>query len=327
MTRIRTLLICLTAVFCLTTTARAQALPSWNDTPTKAAIISFVEKVTQEGSPDFVPPADRVAVFDNDGTLWVEQPIYTQLAFIIDRVKAMAPAHPEWKDKEPFKSLLAGDAKGVAASGEKGLLELIAATHAGMTTEEFEATVTDWLKTARHPRFNRPYLECVYQPQIELLEYLRSNGFQTFIVSGGGIDFMRPWTQTVYGIPPDQVVGSSGKTKYEVRDGKAVIVKLPAIDFIDDKAGKPVGIYKFIGERPILAFGNSDGDFEMLEYVTTGSGPRLGLLLHHDDAEREVAYDRESHFGKLARGLDEAQARGWVLVSMKSDWAKVFPRQ
>jgi phosphoglycolate phosphatase-like HAD superfamily hydrolase len=327
MARIQTLLVCLTSIFCITATAGAQTLPSWNDTPTKAAVMSFVEKVTQAGSPDFVRPEDRIAVFDNDGTLWTEQPMYTQLAFIIDRVKAMAPDHPEWKDKEPFKSLLAGDAKGVAASGQKGLLELFAATHAGMTTEAFEATVTDWLKTTKHPKFNRSYLECVYQPQIELLQYLRDNGFQTLIVSGGGIDFMRPWTQAVYGIPPHQVVGSSGKTKYEVRDGKAVIVKLPEIDFIDDKAGKPVAIHKFIGKRPILAFGNSDGDFEMLEYVTTGNGPRLGLILHHDDAEREAAYDRESHFGKLARGLDEAQARGWVLVSMKSDWAVVFPRK
>jgi phosphoglycolate phosphatase-like HAD superfamily hydrolase len=327
MTRTQTLLACLVSIFCLMATASAQALPSWNDTPTKTAIISFVEKVTKEGSPDFVMPEDRIAVFDNDGTLWTEQPMYTQFAFIIDRVKAMAPDHPEWKDKEPFKSLLAGDAKGVAASGEKGLLELVAATHAGMTAEAFAATVTNWLKTAKHPKFNRSYLECVYQPQIELLQYLRDNGFQTFIVSGGGIDFMRPWTHEVYGIPPDQVVGSSGKTKYEVRDGEPVIVKLPEIDFIDDKAGKPVAIHKFIGKRPILAFGNSDGDFEMLEYVTTGSGPRLGLILHHDDAEREAAYDRESHVGKLARGLDEAQARGWVLVSMKSDWAVVFPRQ
>jgi hypothetical protein len=327
MTRTQTLLACLASIFCLMATASAQALPSWNDTPTKAAIMSFVEKVTQDGSPDFVMPADRVAVFDNDGTLWSEQPMYTQLAFIIDRVKAMAPDHPEWKAKEPFKSLLAGDAKGVAASGQKGLLELVAATHAGMTTEAFEATVTDWLKTARHPKFNRPYLECVYQPQIELLQYLRDHGFKTFIVSGGGIDFMRPWTHEVYGIPPDQVVGSSIKAKYEVRDGEPVIVKLPEIDFIDDKAGKPVGIHKFIGKRPILAFGNSDGDFEMLEYVTTGSGARLGLILHHDDAEREAAYDRESHVGKLTRGLDEAQARGWVLVSMKSDWAIVFPRK
>jgi hypothetical protein len=327
MTRTQTLLACLASIFCLMATASAQALPSWNDTPTKAAIMSFVEKVTQDGSPDFVMPADRVAVFDNDGTLWSEQPMYTQLAFIIDRVKAMAPDHPEWKAKEPFKSLLAGDAKGVAASGQKGLLELVAATHAGMTTEAFEATVTDWLKAARHPKFNRPYLECVYQPQIELLQYLRDHGFKTFIVSGGGIDFMRPWTHEVYGIPPDQVVGSSIKAKYEVRDGEPVIVKLPEIDFIDDKAGKPVGIHKFIGKRPILAFGNSDGDFEMLEYVTTGSGARLGLILHHDDAEREAAYDRESHVGKLTRGLDEAQARGWVLVSMKSDWAIVFPRK
>jgi phosphoglycolate phosphatase-like HAD superfamily hydrolase len=318
---------CIAALFCLTTTVSAQALPSWNDTPTKAAIVAFVEKVTQKGSPDFVRPEDRIAVFDNDGTLWSEQPMYTQLAFVIDRVKAMAPEHPEWKDKEPFKSLLAGDVKGVAASGEKGLMALVAATHADMTAEAFEASVTDWLKTATHPTFKRSYLECVYQPQIELLQYLRDHGFKTFIVSGGGVDFMRPWTQAVYGIPPEQVVGSSLKATYEVRNSKPVIMKLPEIDFIDDKAGKPVAIHKFIGKRPILAFGNSDGDFEMLEYVTTGSGPRLGLLLHHDDAEREVAYDRASHVGKLARGLDEASARGWVLVNMKTDWVHVFPRQ
>ncbi|EAR21726.1 HAD family hydrolase [Nitrococcus mobilis] len=226
-----------------------------------------------------------------------------------------------------FKSLLAGNIKAVAASGAQGLLKLIAVTHAGMTSEEFKATVTDWLKSATHPKFNRTYLGCVYQPQLELLQYLRDHGFKTFIVSGGDIDFMRPWTQAVYGIPPDQVVGSSAKAKYEVRNGKPVIVKLPKIDFIDDKVGKPVGIYKFIGKRPILAFGNSDGDFEMLEYVTAGSGPRLGVILHHDDAEREYAYDRASHIGKLARGLDEAQARGWILVSMKSDWANVFPQK
>ncbi len=327
MARILPLLAYFVFVFSFLAAASGQELPSWNDTPTKAAIVSFVEKVTKQGSPEFVKPADRIAVFDNDGTLWSEQPMYNQLAFAIDRVKAMAPEHPEWKTKEPFKSLLAGDPEGIAAAGTPGLLKLIATTHAGMTAEAFATTVTDWLNTATHPKFNRSYLECVYQPQIELLRYLRANGFKTFIVSGGGIDFMRPWTQMIYGIPPDQVVGSSAKAKYEIRNGNPVIVKLPKIDFIDDKAGKPVGIYKFIGKRPILAFGNSDGDFEMLEYVTAGSGARLGLILHHDDAEREYSYDRATRFGKLARGLDEAPIHGWILVSMKSDWASIFPHK
>lgn len=303
----------------------AEPLPSWNDTATKAAIVEFVEKVTTEGSPDFVPPEDRIATFDNDGTLWVEQPIYTQLAFAIDRVKALAPEHPEWKKQEPFKSLLAGDAKGVAATGEQGLVELVTVTHSGMATEQFDGIVSQWLKTARHPRFDRPYTQCVYQPQLELLAYLRDKGFKTFIVSGGGIDFMRPWTQPVYGIPAEQVVGSSGKTKFEVEDGRPVVVKLPEIDFIDDKAGKPVGIQRFIGKRPILAFGNSDGDYQMLQYTTGGQGPRLGLLVHHDDAQREYAYDRDSHIGQLVRGLDDAKANGWIVVSMKSDWKTIFP--
>jgi hypothetical protein len=251
--------------------------------------------------------------------------MYTQLTYALDRIKAFAPEHPEWKDKEPFKSVLAGDVQAIAASGEKGLMQIMAATHAGMTTSEFEATVSAWLKTARHPRFDRPYTQCVYQPQLELLEYLRASGFKTFIVSGGGVDFMRPWTQPVYGIPAEQVVGSSGKTKYELKDGKGVLLKLPEIELIDDKAGKPVGINRFIGKRPILAFGNSDGDFEMLEYTTTGDGPRLGLIVHHDDAEREYAYDRDSHVGRLARALDEAPSRGWIVVSMKSDWTTIFP--
>lgn len=303
----------------------AEELRSWKDTPTRAAILAFVEKVTKEGSPDFVEPEARIAVFDNDGTLWSEQPIYVQLAFAADRVRALAPEHPEWKEQEPFASLLAGDLAGVAASGHEGLLELLAATHSGMTAPEFEATVTSWLETARHPKYGRSYLECVYQPQLELLAFLREKGFRTFIVSGGGVDFMRPWTQDVYGIPPDQVVGSSLRAKYEVRNGTPVIVKLSEVEFIDDEAGKPVGIHRFIGRRPILAFGNSDGDFEMLEYTTAGPGPRLGLLLHHDDAEREAAYDRESHVGRLARGLDEAERRGWLVVSVKSDWRRVFP--
>lgn len=304
---------------------KADPLPSWNDTAPKKAITAFVARVTKEGSPDFVPPAERVATFDNDGCLWCEQPMYVQLAFALDRVKALAPKHPEWKDKQPFKAVLEGDHKALAAAGERGLLELIMATHAGMTADEFEAVVKDWLATARHPKFKRPYTECVYQPMVEVLAYLRANGFKTYIVSGGGVEFMRPWVEKVYGIPPEQVVGSSAKTKYEVRDGKGVIVRLPEIDFIDDKTGKPVGIHKFIGRRPIMAFGNSDGDFEMLEYTTTGKGARFGLIVHHTDAEREYAYDRTSHFGRLDRGLDEAAKRGWVVAGMKDDWKTVFP--
>jgi hypothetical protein len=302
-----------------------EALPSWNDGPAKAAIVAFVAEVTKPGAPGFVPPAERIAVFDNDGTLWAEQPMYVQLAFVLDRVQELAPAHPEWQQREPFKSALAGDLHAVAASGEKGLLELVAATHAGTTAEEFAGIVERWLAGARHPKLDRPYTESVYQPMLELLSYLRANGFKTFIVSGGGVEFMRPWAERVYGVPPEQVIGSSIRTKYELRGGAPVIARLPEIDFIDDKAGKPVGIHKFIGRRPILAFGNSDGDFEMLEWTTAGPGPRLGLLLHHDDAVREFAYDRASHVGKLVRGLDEAAARGWVVVGMKRDWKQVFP--
>jgi hypothetical protein len=306
--------------------ARADPLPSWNDGPARGAIVAFVERVTKQGGPEFVPPAERIAVFDNDGTLWSEQPMYVQLAFALDRVKALAPQHPEWKEQEPFASVLRGDLASFAATGEHGLIELVMATHAGNTTDEFARIVEDWLASARHPTLGRPYTECVYQPMLELLAYLRSNGFETFIVSGGGIEFMRPWSERVYGVPPEQVVGSTIQTRYELRDGKPAIVRLPAFDFVDDKAGKPVGIQKFIGRRPILAFGNSDGDFEMLEWTTAGAGPRLGLLLHHDDAEREAAYDRESQVGRLARGLDEAPARGWTLVSMKRDWKRVFPQ-
>ena len=305
--------------------AHAEPLPSWNDGPARQAIVGFVERVTKEGGPDFVPPPERIAVFDNDGTLWSEQPMYVQLAFALDRVKALAPQHPEWKAKEPFAAVLRGDLASVAASGEHGLVELVMATHAGNTSDEFAKIVEDWLGTARHPKLGRPYTECVYQPMLELLAYLRANGFKTFIVSGGGIEFMRPWAERVYGVPPEQVIGSSIQTRYELRGGKPAIVRLPAVDFVDDKAGKPVGIHKFIGRRPILAFGNSDGDFEMLEWTTTGPGPRLGLLVHHDDAEREVAYDRKSVVGRLDRGLDEAPARGWMLVSMKRDWKRVFP--
>jgi len=307
------------------TATAADPLPSWRDGRTKQAIVDFVKQVTAKGGPKFVPPADRIAVFDNDGTLWAEQPMYFQLAFVLDRVKSLAPQHPEWQEKEPFKSALAGDLAGVAAGGEKGLLELVAATHAGTTSEEFEKAVKDWLAAAKHPRFNRPYTDLVYQPMLELLVFLRANGFKTFIVSGGGVEFVRAFSEKVYGIPPEQVVGSSIKTNYEVRDGRPVIARLPAIDFIDDKAGKPVGIQKFIGRRPLMAFGNSDGDFEMLEWTTTGPGPRFGLIVHHDDAPREWAYDRESHVGRLNRGLDEAPQRGWSIASMKSDWRRVFP--
>jgi len=308
-------------------TASAQTTPlaSWNNGATKQSIISFVKKVTKPGSPDFVPAAERIAVFDNDGTLWSEQPMYFQLAFALDRVKALAPQHPEWKEKEPFKSVLADDMAGVAAGGEKGLLELVAATHGGITSEAFDKAVKEWLATAKHPRFKRPYTDLVYQPMIELLVYLRANGFKTYIVSGGGVEFMRAFTAKVYGVPPEQVVGSSIKTKFEVRDGKPVIARLSEIDFIDDKAGKPVGIHKFIGRRPIMAFGNSDGDFEMLEWTTSGPGPRFGLIVHHDDAVREWAYDRESHVGRLKRALDEAPQRGWAVASMQNDWKRVYP--
>lgn len=305
----------------------AEPLPSWKDTDPKKAIIAFVEKVTQPGSPDFVPESARIATFDNDGTLWAEQPAYFQLLFAFDRIKALAPQHPEWREKEPFASVLKGDLKTAAASGEKGLMELVAATHAGMTTDEFTKTVTDWITTARHPKTGRLFTEMVYQPMLELLAYLRANGFKTFIVSGGGIEFMRPWTERVYGIPPEQVVGSSLKLKYETRDGQPVLVKLPDIDLIDDKAGKPVGIQSHIGRRPLAAFGNSDGDLQMIEWTTAGDGPRLGLLVHHTDAQREWAYDRDSPFGKLDQALERAKSQGWTVVSMKDDWTMVFPMQ
>ena len=302
----------------------ADALPGWNDGASKARIVRFVEDVTDPVSRNFVPPAERIAVFDNDGTLWTEQPMYFQLAFVFDRVKALAPQHPEWRTTEPFKSVLEGNLAGVAASGDHGLLALVGATHGNTTPEQFAKIVSDWLATARHPRFQRPYTELTFAPMKELLAYLRANGFKTFIVSGGGIEFMRVFAERVYGVPPEQVVGSYAKMKYEVRDGKPVVVRLPDIEFIDDKGGKPVGIDRFIGRRPILAFGNSDGDFEMLEYTTGGPGPRLGLLVHHDDAEREYAYDRKSPVGSLARGLDEAPVRGWTVVSMKGDWRRIY---
>jgi haloacid dehalogenase-like hydrolase len=300
-------------------------LPSWNDTAPKRAILNFVNRVTKEGAPDFVPPAERIATFDNDGTLWTEQPVYVQVAFALGRVKALAPKHPDWKIRQPFKGVLEGDVKAVVASGEKGLGELMAVTHVGNTTQEFETIVTDWIGSARHPKTKRLYTEMVYQPMLELLAYLRANGFKTFIVSGGGVEFMRPWTERVYGIPPEHVVGSRAKVKYEVRSGVPVLLRLPEIDLVDDKAGKPVGIHQVIGRRPIAAFGNSDGDFEMLEWTTSAPGLRFGLIVHHTDAEREWAYDRASHIGTLARGLDEAPKRGWTVVDMKRDWKVIHP--
>lgn len=304
---------------------QAGPLPSWNEGPTKASIVDFVARVTENGGPYFLPPDQRIATFDNDGTLWVEQPMYVQLAFALDRVKVLAPMHPEWKDKQPFAAVLNGDLKALAAFGEKGVAELLAVTHAGMTTAEFEKIVTDWLATARDGRFKRPYTELVYQPMLELLAYLRTNGFKTFIVSGGGVEFMRPWTEAIYGVPPEQVVGSSIKTRYEMRDSTPVLFRLPDIDFIDDKAGKPIGINSHIGRRPIAAFGNSDGDLEMLQWATLGtSGARFGLIVHHTDAEREYAYDRQSHFGKLDVALDAAALNRWTVVDMKNDWKSIF---
>jgi phosphoglycolate phosphatase-like HAD superfamily hydrolase len=312
----------------IVTAAVAQAagpLPSWNEDEAKQSIIAFVEKVTQEGSPDFVPAAERIAVFDNDGTLWAERPMPFQAAFMLDRVKALAPQHPEWKDKEPFASLLKGDVKAALAGGERALLEVAMATHAGMTTTEFDAIVNDWFATARHATTERRYTEMVYQPMLELLAYLRANGFKTYIVSGGGIEFMRTFAERVYGIPPEQVIGSSIKTTFEMRDGKPVLVRLPELNFNDDKGGKPVGINQHIGRRPIAAFGNSDGDLQMLQWTSAGSGPRFCLFVHHTDADREWAYDRQSAVGRFDKGLDEARARGWTVVDMKADWLTVFP--
>ena len=300
-------------------------LPSWNKGKARQAITNFVKEVTTSGGSHFVPEAERIAVFDNDGTLWSEQPMYFQLAFVLDRVKTLAPQHPEWKEKQPFKAVLDGDMKTLAASGEKALLELAMATHAGMTTEEFTQIVNDWLATAKHPKTGRHYTEMVFQPMLELLSYMRANGFKTFIVSGGGVEFMRPWTEKVYGVPPEQVIGSSIKTKFELRDGAPVLARLPKIDFIDDKEGKPVGINQYIGRRPIFAFGNSDGDLQMLQWTTAGSGARFGGIVHHTDADREFAYDKKTSFGRLDKALDEAKTKGWSVVDMKRDWKTIYP--
>jgi phosphoserine phosphatase len=300
-------------------------LPSWDEGPGKQAIIEFVKRVTSVGSPDFVPVPDRTAVFDNDGTLWAEQPFPVQLVFLLDRIRELAPQHPEWSSRQPFKGVLENDLKAVAAEGMAGLMELAEATHAGMTTEEFECIVKDWIAAARHPKFKRPFTDLVYQPMIEVLDLLRSNGFKTFIVSGGGIEFMRTFSETIYGIPPEQVIGSSIVTKYEIREGRPVLAREAKLHFYDDKEAKPVAINMFIGRRTLAAFGNSDGDFAMLEWVAGGSGARLSAIVHHDDGVREFAYDREHGLQNLARGLDEGPARGWTIVSMKNDWKRVFP--
>jgi phosphoglycolate phosphatase-like HAD superfamily hydrolase len=325
--------LCVAMSMAVSARAGTDVLPSWNDTATKKAIVAFVEQVAKEGSPTFVPVAERIATFDNDGTLWAEQPMYFQLLFALDRVKALAPKHPEWKTTEPFASLLKGDVNAALAGGEKAIVEIVMATHAGMTTDEFEAIVDEWITTAKHPKTGRLYTEMVYQPMVELLAYLRANGFKTFIVSGGGIEFMRPWAEKVYGIPPEQVVGSSIKTQYELRDGKPVLLRLPELNFIDDKTGKPIGIHQHIGRQPIAAFGNSDGDKQMLEYTKAGSGLRLATLVLHDDAARETAYGPATglpsgHIGTFTQALyDQAQAAGWVVVSMKDDWNRVFAWQ
>ncbi len=325
MSRPSRILLLVWSLWSFSCTVAADPLPSWNDGPTKAAILEFVAAVTDTNSEDYVKPADRIATFDNDGTLWVEYPMYTQLQFALDRVKQLAPHHPEWKTTQPFKAALEGDMKTVGASGMQGLMEIVVATHAGMTAAEFEKTVSAWLATHKQPRFKRLYTECVYQPQLELLAYLRANGFKTFICSGGGIAFMRPITEEAYGIPPEQVVGSSVVAEFQIKDGKPALVRMPKVDFINDKAGKPVGIYQHIGRRPILAFGNSDSDIQMIEFTLAGEGRRMGLFVHHTDADREYAYDRKSHVGTLDHALDRADAMGWIIVSMKDDWKTVFP--
>ena len=301
----------------------AQPLVSWNDGPAKAAIVRFVTDVTTRGTERYVDPDDRIAVFDNDGTLWPEQPIPFQFVFALDRVKALAPQRPEWKDREPYKSILDGDLRSALAGGEKAAAELMVATHSGMTTEEFAAQVRAWIATARHPRFGRRYTELAYRPMLELLAYLRDSGFTTYIVSGGGIEFMRVWARDVYGVPPERVIGSQGKVAFEMRGDVPVLVKLPQIDLLDDAAGKPVGIHKHIGRRPIAAFGNSDGDLQMLQWATAGPGPRFGLIVHHTDGEREWAYDRAPPL-VLDKALDAAKARGWTVVDMKRDWKRVY---
>lgn len=300
-------------------------LPSWNEVPSKQAIIDFVNKTTQLNSPDYVPVTERIAVFDNDGTLWSEQPLYFQALFCFDRIKALAQQHPEWETQEPFASVLRSDTASAMTGGDRSLMEMVIATHANMTTDEFHQIVSEWIAKAKHPKTGRLYTEMVYQPMLELLDYLRANGYKTYIVSGGGLEFMRPWVEKTYGIPPEQVIGSSIKTQFEMRNNKPVLVRLPELNFINDKAGKPIGINQHIGRRPIAAFGNSDGDLQMLQWTTAGNGPRFALYVHHTDAKREWAYDRQSHIGKLDQGLDEAQQKGWTIVDMKQDWKIIYP--
>ncbi len=306
--------------------AQDDPLPSWNDGPVKRSILDFITRTTTPGGPAWVQVPERIACFDNDGTLWTEQPVYFQVAFAVDRIKALADRHPEWRTQEPFRSVLADDRAALAALGLKAIVEVIEAAHAGMTTEEFTRTVVDWLATARHPRFDRPYTDLVYQPMIELLGLLRARQFKTFIVSGGGIEFMRPWTERIYGIPPEQVVGTSSVTRFELRpDGTPVLMKEAKVEFIDDGPGKPIGINRFIGRRPVLAFGNSDGDQQMLEWTAAGNGARFMGLVHHTDSVREYAYDRPSPVGQLDKAWDEALRRGWTIVDMKKDWKVIYP--
>ena len=304
--------------------AQAQVLPSWNEGETKARIVTFVQAVTDRKGKDYVAPGDRIAVFDNDGTLWSEQPMYFQFIFMLDQVKAAAPKHPEWKDNAAFQALVKQDHEALAKLGQKPLLELMGQGNSGMTVGEYDKTIRDWLAKARHPKFKRPYTDLTYQPMKELLAYLRANGFKTFIVSGGSVEFMRPWAEKAYGIPPEQIVGSQQEVKFEANDGKPVLRRGPGFVFVDDGPGKPVGIYRQIGRRPIAAFGNSDGDLQMLQVAADGPGQRLALIVHHDDAEREFAYDRQSHIGRLDKAWDEAKAKNWIVVSMKSDWKKIF---
>ncbi|MDO6761391.1 HAD family hydrolase [Tamlana sp. 2_MG-2023] len=310
-----------------TTTEVKDPLPSWAEGKTKESIKSYVTDVTTEGSSNFIPVADRIATFDNDGTLWSEQPAYFQLFFAISRIKDLAPEHPEWKNKQPYKAVLENDMKSLMASGEKGLIEIVMTTHAGMTAEAFEKVVKDWFTKDTHPRFKKPFNTLIFQPMLELLDYLRANDFKTYIVSGGGVEFMRPWVEEAYGIPKEQVVGSSIKTEFVMENGKAQIKRLPAIDFIDDKAGKPVGINKFIGKKPVFTAGNSDGDLQMMQYGDSNKYPSFQLYVHHTDAEREWAYDRESHIGQFNKGLDYATENGWTIIDMKKDWKVIYPFQ
>lgn len=309
---------------CVTTRPAIDPLPSWVDGTTRQSMVEFVEAVTDPGGDDYVPPSERVATFDNDGTLWSEKPTYFQFMFTLDRVKALAPSHPEWSTLQPFQAVLENDWAALQAAGHEDWAQLFVATHTGMSSDEFADIVDQWIETARHPRFDRAYTALVFQPMLELLDYLRANDFRVFIVSGGSVGFLRPWVEEVYGIAPEQVVGTVFETQYEIQDGSPVIIRKPEMHFVNDKAGKPIGIQRFIGRRPILAVGNSDGDYQMLQWTTSGEGRRLGLLVHHTDAEREWAYDRESTEGRLDKGLDDAAANGWGIIDMARDWKTVY---